>query len=175
MYSERIDKSLILLGVEGLVEWEELLHYLAERQQSYLVNLSNHPSEKWNDQQKAGWGGIIDIPFPEIMIDSNFDRIADSMYDKVKNMKVIDLNPSNCTIMIQGQHPATFSMVACFMNAGFTVLSAFTERIVTDHEDGSKTSVFRFGGYQRYWSRYITQDFLENLFKEHFGEDKLLI
>jgi len=174
MYSERIDKSLILLGAEGLVEWEELLNCLAERQQSYLVNLSNHPSDKWSDLQKSGWGAIIDIPFPEIHIDSNFDRIADSMYDKVKNMEAIDLNPGNCTIMVQGQHPATFSMVACFINAGFTVLSAFTERIVTDNTDGSKTSVFRFGGYQRYWSRYVQQDFLENLFKTHFGDEALL-
>lgn len=171
MYSERIDKSLILLGVEGLIEWEELLAYFKSKQQSILVNLSNHPSERWSDQQKFGFDQIVDIPFPEIQIDSNFDMVADSIYDRIRSN---GCNPSNSTIMVQGQHPATFSIVACLINAGWTVLSAFTERIVTDNEDGSKTSVFRFGGYQRYWSRHCQQDFLENLFKTHFGDEALL-
>lgn len=171
MYSERIDKSLILLGAERLIEWEELLAHFRSKQQSILINLSNHPSKGWNDQQKFGFEKIIDIPFPEIQIDSNFDMVADSMYDRIRSN---GCNPSNSTIMVQGQHPATFSIVACFINAGWTVLSAFTERICTDNPDGTRTYAFQFGGYQRYWSRYVQQDFLENLFKTHFGDEALL-
>jgi len=171
MYSERIDKSLMLLGAEGLIEWEELLAYFKSKQQSILVNLSNHPSKGWNDQQKFGFEQIIDIPFPEIQIDSNFDSIADSMYDTVRSN---GCNPSNSTIMVQGQHPATFSIVACLINSGWTVLAAHTPRVVTDNPDGSKTSVFKFNGYQKYHSRYVQQYFLEDLFKRHFGEQALL-
>jgi len=93
------------------------------------------------------------------------------MYDTVRSN---GCNPSNSTIMVQGQHPATFSIVSCFINAGWTVLSAFTERKVTDNPDGTRTYAFEFGGYQRYWSRYCQQDFLENLFKTHFGDEALL-
>jgi len=171
MYSERIDKSLIYLGAEGLIEWEELLAYFKSKQQSILVNLSNHPSERWSDQQKFGFDQIVDIPFPEIQIDSNFDMVADSIYDRIRSN---GCNPSNSTIMVQGQHPATFSIVACLINSGWTVLAAHTPRVVTDNPDGSKTSVFKFNGYQKYHSRYVQQYFLEDLFKRHFGEQALL-
>ena len=172
MYSERIDKSLIYLGAEGLIEWEELLAVLHHNQANCAVNITNHPSDKWCEEQRKPFGKErSDIPFPEIEFDSNFDRIADSIYDRLRSK---GCDPSNSTIVCQGQHPATFSIVACLINSGWTVLAAHTPRVVTDNPDGSKTSVFKFNGYQKYHSRYVQQYFLEDLFKRHFGEQALL-
>lgn len=36
-----------------------------------LVNISNHPSERWCESQRMGWDKILDVPFPEI--DPNWD------------------------------------------------------------------------------------------------------
>ncbi|WP_028841972.1 hypothetical protein [Thermodesulfovibrio yellowstonii] len=34
--------------------------------EKWLINISNHPSEKWEKEQKQGWDRIIDVPFPKI-------------------------------------------------------------------------------------------------------------
>lgn len=135
-----------------------------------LVNISNHPSDKWSEDQKVGFEKIIDIVFPGISLQDNVEIIADDIYTKIHDG--LKLMPWDAAIMVQGQHVATFAIVACLLNAGYKVLSAYTKRIVTDNPDGSKTSIFRFGGYQEYRSRNVNKDFLENFFYEVFPHKK---
>ena len=32
----------------------------------HLLNISNHPSSRWEEGQKRGWDTITDVPFPQI-------------------------------------------------------------------------------------------------------------
>ena len=32
----------------------------------FLLNISNHPSSRWEEGQKRGWDSITDVPFPQI-------------------------------------------------------------------------------------------------------------
>ena len=145
---------------------EKLLQIIADieiSRKQCLINISNHPSSGWSEEQKEGWGSIIDIPFSSIHYDSNFNAIADSIYDTIRYKH--HRTPMDCTVMCQGQHVATFSIVALLLTLGFNVLSAYTERIVTENPDGTKLSKFVFGGYQVYKSRNIYNQFLHELEK----------
>ena len=160
-----ITTKVLALNPEEKQIWDEALEaaYGSIRR---LINISNHPSEKWEENQKRDFEEVVDMPFPNIVLHSNFDQIADQLYDKVREH--LKARPWDTAIMVQGQHPATFAIVACFLNAGYKVLSAYTERMSVDNVDGTKTSKFVFGGYQEYRSRNVNQDFLSDYFYKVF-------
>ena len=163
MYTKKYFEG-IELSDEQQIELIEMMEEIEESRKQLLVNISNHPSSGWSEEQKEGWESIIDIPFPSIHYDSNFDAIANSIYDQIRHR--YHRTPMDCTVMVQGQHVATFAIVATLLACGFKVISAYTKRISTDNPDGTKTSKFVFGGYQNYSSPYIENNFLEELTKQ---------
>ena len=42
-----------------------------------LINLSNHPSSKWSDSQRAGWDEIIDLAFPNVPAEYSEAQVID--------------------------------------------------------------------------------------------------
>ena len=146
----------------------QIIEEIEDSQRQCLINISNHPSNKWETGQSLDYGKVIDIPFPAINYDSNFQRIADSIYDTIRNR--YHRTPRDCTVMVQGQHVATFAIVATLMSCGFRCVSAFTDRIVSENPDGTKLSRFVFGGYQEYSSIHINNHFIEELIKQILKE-----
>lgn len=113
-----------------------------------LVNISNHPSEKWSEQQKANWDEIIDIPFPQIPPEATLDKVinmARSMFDSIFNK--ID-NPRDYAFHVTGEFSFVFNFVSLLKEHNLRAVIACTQREVQEKtmEDGTtqKVSVFKF-------------------------------
>jgi len=118
-----------------------------------FINLSNHPSEKWSEEQLSAarkYGDIIDIPFPAIDAMCTEDDID----DYVKKYYVMVKQYDNPVVMIQGEFTFTYRMVNCLKENGIKTLASCTDRIVEDKvlADGriEKTSLFQFARFREY-------------------------
>lgn len=118
-----------------------------------IINISNHPSDTWDNLQKeAGskYGEIIDIEFPIMsaqLDEEEVEKLANDYADKVTKYY-----PE--AVMIQGEYTFTYRLVNKLKKSGIACISACSERMATVEEnpDGSckKTSVFRFVKFREY-------------------------
>lgn len=135
---------------------------------TYLINISNHPSDKWDTSQLSAAKNIaeqiIDIPFP--MIDASKDVVYTGSYGDIisdlmkKNfgrnmsdtMKMFSLvgNPNNTVIHIMGEMSYTHFFVNKLQAMGYDCICSTTDRIVTENPDGSKNVKFKFGCFRKY-------------------------
>lgn len=116
-----------------------------------LVNLSNHPSDKWDKGQldaASEYGKIIDIPFPTV--DPNGDEqyirlLSDKMVEKITDLA----EKEDVTVHIMGEMTFTFLTVDSLLKAGISCIASTTSRIVRDNGN-YKESEFRFIRFRRY-------------------------
>ena len=125
-----------------------------------LINFTNHPSDKWTDDQKnsaiALYGTVKDLPFPVVPTDAESSEIismADSLIERIIAMRAEIQEEEAFAVMAQGEFTLTYAVVSRLRNLGITVLSAVTERISTEEVvDGEvrKIAIFRFAGFREY-------------------------
>ena len=126
-----------------------------------LINLSNHPSEKWTaDQIKAAsklYGEVRDLPFPAVPTMAGPEDVAamaDEYVAKAFAMRDECADDSHAfAVMVQGEFTLTYAIVKRFKEAGVTVVSAVSDRVVSEQVvDGEvrKTTIFRFAGFREY-------------------------
>ena len=125
-----------------------------------LINFTNHPSDKWTDDQKNSaiemYGQVKDLPFPEVPTGAEAREViamADEIIDKILTMKVRIPEAESFAVMAQGEFTLTYAVVSRLKGMGITVISAVSERVVTEWvENGEvrKTAVFRFAGFREY-------------------------
>ncbi len=123
-----------------------------------LINLSNHPSSKWSEEQKAGWDEIVDIEFPNISADYDeiqVSKIVDKYLDRlVQLIPEIKAKGSDFNLMLQGEYTFCYMMfdILKFIES-WNFWIPTTERIVIEEvkSDGSvdKKSIFRFVKWRR--------------------------
>jgi len=132
-----------------------------------FVNLSNHPSEGWSEEQKAearllGDGHIIDMPFPAVPpddgpleVDMIADQVMQQLHGKIAN--------HDAYIMVQGESTLTTALVAVMQFASradrrwgkITPVAATQNRVVETNEDGSTTRPrFEFVQFRLYTGVY---------------------
>lgn len=122
-----------------------------------LINLSNHPYEKWDNVQKEAailvYGIVVDLPFPEVdpMADTaKVDELATDYFlqceAKLRASK--DKNKINA-VHISGEPCFLFRFVTLAKSQGITCVCSTTRRLVTN--DGNiKTSIFQFLQFRKY-------------------------
>ena len=77
-----------------------------------FVNLTNHPSERWSEEQREAaeeYGKIVDIPFPNISPQADEEdlmQLVDEYYEKIQ-----ELNDNQIVVLIQGEMTFTYRMV----------------------------------------------------------------
>ena len=123
-----------------------------------LVNLSNHPSAKWDNKQKQtaekSYGHIADMPFPAIdpfappgqitqLANSYLKNILDTL-----NSVTSDTKPH--AVHIQGEFTFVCKLVTMLKQAGITCVASTTTRNVTENENGEKTVKFNFVQFREY-------------------------
>jgi len=117
-----------------------------------LLNLSNHPSTRWtNEQLKAAesFGHIVDLPFPEVnpIGDEKYiDQLAHEYSIKVKDFGGVD----GLTVHIMGEMTFTFALVNKLKGEGVECIASTTERIVSELGNGQKQASFRFVKFRKY-------------------------
>ena len=125
-----------------------------------LINFSNHPSDKWTDDQKncaiALYGEVKDLPFPVVPTGAGKTEIitmADNLIDRILAMKAEIQEEEAFAVMAQGEFTLTYAVVNRLRKLGITALSAVTERISTEevvNGEVRKTAIFRFAGFREY-------------------------
>lgn len=116
-----------------------------------FVNLSNHPSEKWSDQQKGMFSGghaIVDIPFPPVPASASMvevhamarDIVAAHFIDPARGWTDGRKN----RVMVQGEFSLTIELTRMLQALGWECVVACSERNTVDNDDGTKTTRFEF-------------------------------
>lgn len=118
-----------------------------------FVNLSNHPSTLWNEEQtfaaKAMGGTIVDLPFPTIDPSGDETSIANLVDEYVEKVLAMG-EPARLTVHVMGEMTFTFAIITKLLAAGTTCVASTTERITRELPDGRKESIFRFVRFRQY-------------------------
>lgn len=117
-----------------------------------FVNVSNHPSIRWSDDQRNAAlkiaDTIVDVPFPNVPADETrvtgiAHGIIDSVYSVIKGRQ-----PKDTTVMVAGELSVSFYAIQSLLNRGFKVVVACSDRVSEEQvqPDGStkKVAVFKF-------------------------------
>jgi hypothetical protein len=120
-----------------------------------LINLSNHPSANWsNNQIKAAeeqFGKIMDLPFPDVNPKGNetyIQQLVQQYLQQILHFVQNDGHPLPA-IHIMGELTFTFAMVKALQAKGITCVASTTKRIAKE-ENGVKTSEFKFVQFRKY-------------------------
>ncbi len=117
-----------------------------------FVNLSNHPSERWSEDQLAAARTlatpVIDVPFPIVPAGADLAEV-EALVDAV--LGAIDqLDAPVSAAMVGGELTATMLLVGRLQARGVRCVAATTARDVVDEPDGTRRSRFRFVRFRAY-------------------------
>ena len=121
-----------------------------------LLNISNHPCEKWQEKQTAAaelaYGKIKDIPFPDIspMAESSeVKKLAETYYLQCKEI-LRSSNDKENAIHLMGEMTFTHHLVNLLQQQGFQCIASTTSRLVKENPEGEKTVKFDFQKFREY-------------------------
>ncbi len=115
-----------------------------------FINLSNHPSDGWSEEQLAAankYGEIVDIHFPNI--EPSFTSLmVNNLADDTIN--AITALGKDVTVHIMGEMTFTYAVVCRLKALGIICLASTTERNIIILPDGKKVSEFKFVQFREY-------------------------
>lgn len=116
-----------------------------------FINLTNHPSAGWSDEQfnaARQYGEIVDISFP--IIEPTFTK--EDVMSLVR--KCIDfimgIKDGDIVVHVMGEMTFTYNIVTALKGLGIICLASTTERITVIIPDGKKISEFKFVQFREY-------------------------
>ena len=114
-----------------------------------LINLSNHPSSRWTDTQRAAaldiYGSIKDIAFPNVPPAMSGAELNELTADYLK--KVLDSEPQ--AVHVMGEMTFTFRLVTILKKMKISCIASTTNRTV-EEKDGKKIVMFEFVQFRAY-------------------------
>lgn len=120
-----------------------------------LLNLSNHPYEKWDEKQKHTalnqFYSVEDIPFPEIdpVADTAEVALLAAEYLFRCKVKLAESKDKSNAVHISGEPCFLFQFVALAKEQQIDCVCSTTLRLVTN-EGNLKTSIFQFVQFRKY-------------------------
>ena len=118
-----------------------------------MINLSNHPSDKWSEKQlvcASQYGDVIDLSFPSVDpygTSQYIDDLVQEYFDKIMEFH-------DPVVMLQGEYLFTYRLINKLKAAGITVLASCSERRTIEYidENGhtSRKSEFEFVNFKEY-------------------------
>ncbi len=119
-----------------------------------LLNLSNHPSEKWSREQRAAaieqFGAIDDWAFPNIdprVEEAEVERLAAVFFEKIKSWATDHPEP---VVHLMGEMTFCYRLIRRLKRAHIKVVASTTERMAWEEADGKKTVIFIFVRFRAY-------------------------
>jgi hypothetical protein len=117
-----------------------------------LINLTNHPSEKWGEEQMnaaiSAYNDVIDYPFPSVSPNATEEDI-----NHIAQNTVMDITRKyglNITIHIMGEFTLCYALIKMFKTNGVRCIASCTERIAKELSNGCKISEFHFIKFREY-------------------------
>lgn len=118
-----------------------------------LINLTNHPSSKWSSVQmkaaKTYYGEVVDYTFPIVSSTaskSDISIMAETIVEEIVNL----YGRKNIAIHVMGELTLCYNLIRKFAEQDILCVASTTDRVVTEHSDGSKTSTFKFVQFREY-------------------------
>lgn len=111
-----------------------------------FVNISNHPSQKWDTKQRIAAGeSIRDIQFPNVSPLASTEEVTDIARNLMQKCLALGLEKdTKGRVMIQGEFSLTFELSRMMLALGWDVVVACSERKSVENNDGTKTVAFEF-------------------------------
>lgn len=120
-----------------------------------FVNVSNHPSTGWADEQREAAlrtaDQIVDLAFPPVPADADSStvwRMAREYADRIFAMRTESTDVA--AVMVQGEFTFVYALVRLLSGTGIPCLAATTERRTVDLGDGRKVAQFQFVRFRAY-------------------------
>lgn len=136
----------------GRISYESLEEAFRIESESVFVNFTNHPSEKWSEEQLSAAravGTVTDLKFPDIPTDiapDSFDRLVEEYRHKILEL----CRGRKGTVHIQGEMTFVFRMVTELKARHIRCVASVTKRNTVDLGNGKSQSVFVFEGFREY-------------------------
>jgi hypothetical protein len=115
-----------------------------------LLNLSNHPSASWPENQvqlaNQAFGAIQDLPFPQIDPNADEDDITELAQKFLS--RILEIKPK--AVHLMGELTFTFNLVELLKSHGITCIASTTSRNTQEMPDGTKISKFEFVQFRAY-------------------------
>lgn len=128
-----------------------------------FINLSNHPTDKWSETQKAAVINkyqpkqIIDIAFPPIDPEWNLDKVR-TLAHSYKNEIINHFHDRNDHIIlhVMGEMSFTYILINMMLDYTVTCICSTTKRVVTTKYDDNgveigKETKFEFCKFRDYY------------------------
>ena len=116
-----------------------------------FINLTNHPSEKWSEEQFNAahqYGEIVDLSFP--IIEPSFTKDDIMFLVREFTETIFGLMEGNTVVHVMGEMTFTYNIVNVLKGTGITCLASTTERNTIMMPDGKKISEFKFVQFREY-------------------------
>lgn len=123
-----------------------------------LINISNHPSNDWENSQAQSaikiFGEVIELPFPNIdpMWSSvEVKGLAKKYFEKI--MRIFDQynNQLNVNaVHIQGEFTFVYQLVSMLKSSNISCVASTSTRNVVEMENGEKVVKFSFVQFREY-------------------------
>jgi hypothetical protein len=120
-----------------------------------LINLSNHPKNKWSEKQLSTalrkYKSIVDLSFPNISPNANSNQVkkkAEIFWNKILQM-LKSSNDNNNAVHLMGEFTFVFHLATILKKKKIPVIVSTTNRIV-EEKDGKKIVTFNFVRFREY-------------------------
>lgn len=118
-----------------------------------LINLSNHPSPRWSDEQKqaaASYGDILDVDFPSVDPAADSEAIAAlAQHYFATVLDHLQTSPEPHAIHVMGEMTFTCAFVMLAQARGLSCLASTSSRDVVE-TNGEKHVRFQFVRFRHY-------------------------
>lgn len=122
-----------------------------------MINLSNHPSANWPENQlelaRSLFGQVVDMPFPPVdpaASTSQVQQMAAMAAEKARNMLSGASQNEEHAIHVMGELTFCYNFVNLMRGEKIRCLASTTHRVVEETEKG-KLSKFVFVGFRNYF------------------------
>lgn len=116
-----------------------------------FINLTNHPSAGWSDEQLNAalqYGDIVDMSFP--IIEPTFTKEDVMFLVRECTDTIMGIKDGDTVVHVMGEMTFTYNMVNTLKPLGITCLASTTERNTIMTPDGKKISEFKFVQFREY-------------------------
>lgn len=118
-----------------------------------FINISNHPSSVWKEDQLVAaktYGEIYDISFPNIPPQMDTYEMKTIVCEYIQKIEEIVCGRDDSLVVhVMGETVFTFMLVTALLQKKIHVVSSTTERIVC-YEGEVKQTTFRFVRFREY-------------------------
>lgn len=151
---ENLDDAFLDLFDNSLsiIKKADIINPYTLKDNKIIINLSNHPSNMWSQEQKnaaVNYGDIVDIPFPCIDESADEECIKEKVKEYYNIIKKYQEN-NEVVVHLMGEMSFTFALVHKLLVQGITCLASTTQRMVQDEADGTKITKFVFKRFREY-------------------------